>query len=108
VDQAKIFENDGGHADEMETSLMLYAFPDLVKPLGEAGAGKAKKFSVEGLNESWAWAERKWTRCTEDTGIGDPRKADIQKGEQYFREVTDKLSRLFVSLAETDDSELYT
>ncbi len=86
---------------------MLYAFPNLVKPMDQAGEGKAKKFSVEALNESWAWAERKWTRCTEDTGIGDPRKATREKGEQYFKEVTAKLSKLFVSLAETDDRDLY-
>ena len=108
VDQAKIFENAGGHADEMETSLMLYACPQFVKPLEQAGDGQARKFSIEALNESWAWTERKWTRCTEDTGIGDPRKATLEKGEQYFREVTAKLSRLFVSMAETDEGELYT
>ena len=108
VDQDKIFENDGGHADEMETSLMLHAWPQLVKPLQEAGEGKAKKFSVKALNESWAWAERKWTRCSEDTGIGDPRKATREKGEEYFRQVTTKLSELFVSLTETDDEELYS
>ena len=108
VDQDKIFENDGGHADEMETSLMLHTWPQLVKPLQEAGDGKAKNFSVKALNESWAWAERKWTRCSEDTGIGDPRKATREKGEEYFKQVTTKLSELFVSLTETDDAELYS
>ncbi len=107
VDQSKIFENDGGHADEMETSLMLYTHPKLVKSLDQAGPGKAKKFSVEALNESWAWTERKWTRCTDDTGVGDPRKATLEKGEQYFREATAKLASLFVSLSNTDDAELY-
>jgi creatinine amidohydrolase len=107
VDQSRIFENAGGHADEMETSLMLYAHPRLVKPLDQAGDGKAKKFSVEALNESWAWTERKWTRCSDDTGVGDPRKANLKKGEQYFREVTAKLGALFISLAETGDGELY-
>ncbi len=107
VDKKSLFEKEGDHADEMETSLMLYTCPELVKPMDQAGAGKAKKFSVEAFNESWAWTERKWTRCTDDTGIGDPRKANIQKGEQYFKEVTAKLSKLFVSLAETGDSELY-
>jgi len=108
VDQSRIFEKAGGHADEMETSLMLYAHPELVKPLDQAGEGKAKKFSVEALNEAWAWTERKWTRCTDDTGVGDPRKASLEKGEQYFREVTAKLAALFVSLAETGDAEFYT
>ncbi|MCK5694901.1 MAG: creatininase family protein [Bacteroidales bacterium] len=107
VDQDRIFENDGGHADEMETSLMLYARPELVKPLAEAGEGKARKFRVEALNESWAWTERKWTQCTDDTGIGDPRKATLEKGERYFREVTEKLSGLFVSMAKTSEGDLY-
>ena len=31
------FENGGGHADEMETSIMQYLAPELVLPLNEAG-----------------------------------------------------------------------
>lgn len=108
VDQGRIFENAGGHADEMETSLMLYAHPELVKSLDEAGDGKAKEFSVEALNESWAWTERKWTSISEDTGVGDPRKATLEKGEQYFKEVTQKLATLFGDLAQTDNSKLYS
>ncbi len=108
VDQGRIFENAGGHADEMETSLMLYAHPELVKSLNQAGNGKAKEFSVEALNESWAWSERKWTSISEDTGVGDPRKATLEKGEQYFKEVTQKLATLIGELANTANSNLYT
>jgi creatinine amidohydrolase len=107
VDQARIFENAGGHADEMETSLMLYTTPELVKPVDQAGEGKAKGFSVKALNESWAWTERKWTRCSDDTGVGDPRKATLEKGEKYFREVTDKLAKLFVDIAGTTSGDMY-
>jgi len=108
VDQSRIFENAGGHADEMETSLMLYAHPELVKSLDQAGDGRAKEFSVEALNESWAWAERKWTSISEDTGVGDPRKATQEKGIQYFQEVTQKLAALFGDLANTANSSLYS
>ncbi|MDF1574752.1 MAG: creatininase family protein [Bacteroidales bacterium] len=107
VDQSRIFENDGGHADEMETSLMLHACPELVRSLDLAGEGKAKKFSVGALNEPWAWAERRWTSISQDTGVGDPRKATREKGEQYFREVTAKLAGLFVDLCGTEAGELY-
>ena len=107
VDQSKIFENDGGHADEMETSLMLYTFPQLVKSLDEAGDGNARQFRVKALNESWAWAERKWTRISKDTGVGDPRLATLEKGEQYFKEVTARLAELFSELARTGNGELY-
>jgi len=107
VDQGRTFENAGGHADEMETSLMLYACPDLVKSLDRAGDGSAKKFSVEALNESWAWAERKWTSISEDTGVGDPRKASLEKGKQYFQEVTAKLAALFMDLCHTASGDMY-
>jgi len=107
VDQGRIFENAGGHADEMETSLMLYARPELVKPIEQAGEGKAKSFSVDALNESWAWAERKWTSISDDTGVGDPRKATMEKGERYFKEVCAKLTKLFVELAGKTPGDMY-
>jgi creatinine amidohydrolase len=108
VDKRAIFEHEGDHADEMETSLMLYIWPDLVLPLDEAGKGEAKRFSVEGLNESWAWTERKWSRISSDTGIGNPGKATAEKGERYFREVTEKLAKLMSGIANTAPEDLYT
>ena len=107
VDKDSIFENQGDHADEMETSLMLYTWPELVLPLDKAGEGKARPFTIDALNENWAWTERDWTRTTEDTGIGDPRKATREKGEQYFRAVTTRLSQLMIGLATTDPEDLY-
>ena len=107
VDKQKIFENQGDHADEMETSLMMFAWPELVLPLDRAGEGASRRFTVEELNESWAWTERKWSLTTRDTGIGDPRKATREKGKIYFQAVTRKLADLMTGLAETDPSELY-
>ncbi len=39
IDKSEYFDNNGDHADEMETSLMLHFRPDLVLPLEEAGHG---------------------------------------------------------------------
>ncbi len=107
VDKETLFEHQGDHADEMETSLMMYTFPDLVLPIEMAGRGASRRFSVRELNESWAWTERKWSRTTDDTGIGDPRRASREKGEKYFRAVTHKLADLMAGLAATDPDELY-
>ncbi|MEO7768486.1 MAG: creatininase family protein, partial [Ferruginibacter sp.] len=41
------FDNDGDHADEMETSLVLYLKPGLVLPLTEAGKGKERKMKMK-------------------------------------------------------------
>lgn len=107
VEKKKLFEKQGDHADEMETSLMLHLTPELVLPLNEAGDGTARKFKVSAFNESWAWTERQWTKVTDDTGIGYPKKATKEKGEQYYKQVTDKISRLMIELAETDVEDMY-
>jgi creatinine amidohydrolase len=101
------FENDGGHADEMETSIMQFLVPELVLPLDEAGSGVGKKFRIKALNENWAWAERKWSKVTVDTGIGDPSKATPGKGQKCFDEVVSKIGDLMIGLAGTDAENMY-
>jgi len=101
------FENTGGHADEMETSMMQFLVPELVLPLKEAGEGKDKKIRIEGLRENWAWAERRWSQVTTDTGIGNPFKANPENGEKCFNEVVKKVGKLMKDLAEADINNLY-
>ena len=43
VNKKEFFENEGDHADEMETSLILYLSPAMMLPLDEAGEGREKK-----------------------------------------------------------------
>jgi creatinine amidohydrolase len=107
LDQSQFFENKDDHAGEMETSLMLYLRPDLVWPLTEAGDGSAKKFRFTAIREGWAWAERKWTQVTTSTGVGDPRKATREKGEKYFKAVTEKVAKFFVEVAKTKPEDFY-
>ena len=107
MDKSKFFENPGDHADEMETSLILHLRPDLVLPLEEAGNGRDKKPKIKAYREGWAWAERKWSQVTEDTGVGNPKKATKEKGERFFEAVTDKMSELFVDLAKANQDDLY-
>ena len=107
IDQKLFFENKDDHAGEMETSLMMYLRPDLVRPLSEAGDGASKKFRITGIREGWAWAERKWMQVTKDTGVGDPRKASKEKGEKYFKAMTEKVSVFFEEVCRTPISDLY-
>lgn len=107
VDQKSFFENKDDHAGEMETSVIMHLTPHLVRPLSEAGDGSAKKFRMSGMREGWAWAERKWLQVTKDTGVGDPRKATPEKGERYFKAVTEKVAAFFKEVAETDNNDLY-
>ena len=106
-ENAAFFENSGGHADEMETSLMMYIAPELVLPLGEAGPGKGKKFRIRYFNEGWAWAERKWSQVTSDTGIGNPYKASAEKGQRCYTEIVSKIASLMIELCRADINDMY-
>ncbi len=101
------FDDPGNHADEMETSLMLYLRPDLVTSLEETGDGKEKKSVITGIRDGWAWAERQWSMVTEDTGVGNPKKATAEKGEAFFNFLTRKISELMTEIAEMDPDKRY-
>ncbi len=107
LDKSNYFEHEGDHADEMETSLMLYLKENLVEPLKDAGDGSAKKFKSRLLRENWAWAEREWSKVTQDTGVGNPYRSTAEKGKRYFDDVTDKVAQLFVELSELDSNQMY-
>jgi creatinine amidohydrolase len=107
LDKNNYFEQQGDHADEMETSLILYLAPHLVLPLSEAGAGKEKRHKIKDFTEGWAWSERKWSQITEDTGVGNPTFSTKEKGEKYFNDVTTKIGKFLVALAKSDVNNLY-
>jgi len=102
-----VFHSPGDHADEMETSLMLHLHPSLVRPLEEAGPGRARTWRVDAFREGWAWAPRRWTEVTEDTGVGDPSRATPEKGSAYFDAVTSRLAAFLVELDAMDPNDLY-
>lgn len=86
---SEFFENPGDHADELETSVMMYFHPELVK-LEEAGDGSGGGFWPELLAEGKVWIPRNWGRISSDTGVGDPSKADPVKGERFATAVIDR------------------
>jgi creatinine amidohydrolase len=107
VDPKEFFTDLGDHAGELETSVMLHVAPDLVRPLAEAGSGAARPWKLEGLRAGWAWAPRRWTAVTDDTGVGDPRAATREKGERYVAAVVDRVAAFLVELAAADTNNLY-
>src|SRR5690606_35960610 len=107
IDQKEYFDHQDDHAGEMETSLLMYLTPSLVRPLDEAGDGTAKKFKINAIREGWAWAERRWTQVTKDTGVGDPRKATAEKGKQFFKAITGKVADFFYEVSKADRDDLY-
>ena len=107
LDKKKYFDEPGDHADEMETSLMLYLKPEFVLPKKDWGEGKEKKNKIKAFSEGWVWAERKWSQITEDTGIGNPKKATKEKGERFYKDVCLKMAKLFIEICKADLENLY-
>ncbi len=71
------------------------------------GEGKEKKSKIQGFREGWAWAERKWSEISEDTGVGNPILATKEKGEKYFSAITKKMAGLSYDIAKSDVDDLY-
>ncbi len=106
VDWNEYFDDPGDHAGEMETSTMLHIRPELVRPLSEAGEGSTKSFKLSGFKEGWATAQRPWTQVTQDTGVGNPKKANAAKGEAYVNDCITKLGKFLIELHQTPNDQL--
>jgi creatinine amidohydrolase len=107
VDWNKYFDEPGDHAGEMETSAMMHIAPHLVLPLSEAGEGRLNKFRLKGIQQGWVWAQREWSKATEDTGVGNPAKATAEKGRIYLEDSAKAIAAFLVELAQTDIQDLY-
>ena len=107
MDRSQYFEEDGDHAEEMETSLILHFRPDLVLPRDKWGDGHENKSNLKSIREGHLWAERQWSKASPDTGIGPPHKASASKGERFYNDVTDLMADMFIELCDADINNLY-
>jgi creatinine amidohydrolase len=107
MERNNYFENTGDHAEEMETSLMLHLKPELVLPRDKWGEGKEKKNKIKAFDEGWLWTERKWSKVSDDTGIGNPTLATKEKGERFFTDVTNKMGDVIYEISKADIEDLY-
>jgi creatinine amidohydrolase len=107
VDPQAYFSEPGDHAGELETSAMLAIAPALVRPLQEAGPGRERHFRVKGLRDGLAWAPRRWSQVTTDTGVGNPREASAEKGQRFLDAVVRELGQFLGELARADPENLY-
>ncbi len=82
----------GGHADEMETSLMLHVRADLVRmeDLGDPqdGVATGRTKHLAGLRHPFTWYAEHPTHYA-----GDARTASAEKGKSLFDAMVEKLAR---------------
>jgi creatinine amidohydrolase len=102
-DYARIFERRDDHAGEMETSLALAFFPDLVakNPDGTlaADAGQTAQTRFEAVNKGWVSITRPWHFLTTNTGSGNPHAASADKGRRLMELLVERLATFLVELS---------
>jgi len=95
---ARLFKEPGEHADEVETSLGLAFFPDLLRPeLADDGAARPSRF--EAINRGWVSITRPWHLVSKNTGLGNPAAATAEKGLRLMDLVVERLGRFLIDLA---------
>ena len=103
--QQEIFEHPEDHAGEMETSLGLAFFPDLVAKNADgslaADDGTVKKTRFDAVNRGWVSISRPWHLLTTNTGSGYPHAATAEKGRKLMDVVTKRLADFLVELAQS-------
>jgi creatinine amidohydrolase len=101
-----IFKQPGEHADEVETSLGLAYFPELMKvELADDGATRPSRF--EAINRGWVSITRPWHLVSANTGLGDPRAATAEKGEKLFTALTVRLGDFLAELGKAEMDERF-
>lgn len=104
----EIFAKPGEHADEVETSLGLAFFPDLLR-MDRADDGAAEPSKFEAIDKGWVSITRPWHLVSKNTGLGDPRAATAEKGRRLMDILTERLSSFLIALAKApmDDTFPY-
>lgn len=99
ADAAKtIFDKPGEHADEMESSMGLAYFPELMR-MELADEGKVRPTKLDAINRGWISITRPWHLATTNTGVGDPRAASAAKGEALMKVAEERLGQFLIDLA---------
>jgi len=93
-----LFVNPDNHSGEMETSVALHLFGDLVH-LERAGDGSTRRTMFAAIEEGWVQITRPWHLFTKDTGAGDPRQATAEKGDAYVRVTTERIASFLAELS---------
>src|SRR5262245_4952052 len=102
----EIFKAPGEHADEVETSLGLAFFPDLLRP-ERADAGAAQPTRFDAINRGWVSITRPWHLATTNTGMGDPSAASADKGRRLMDILVERLAGFLVDLAKEPMGERF-
>ena len=97
----EIFDTADDHAGELETSMALALFPELVE-LEQADSGASRPFQFEALEQGWIKTSRMFSNLNDHCGNADPSLSTAEKGQQYLDFICNRISNFLIELAEAD------
>jgi len=102
----EIFDRPDDHAGQMETSVALALYPELVEE-DNAGDGIGRPFRFEALRNRWARTSRDFGKLTDHCASGDPRGASPERGRTYLDLVCQRITAFLVELAGGEIDDLF-
>lgn len=107
----EIFQEPDDHAGEMETSLALAYWPQLVarNPDGSLAADDGRKASTrfDAVNRGWVSITRPWHLLTTNAGAGNPHAATAEKGHRVMEVLVERLAGFLVELSTAEIDERF-
>ena len=101
----QIFQHPDDHAGEMETSLALAYWPELVlrREDGQLAAdeGRPRPCRFEAVNRGWVSITRPWHLLTTNAGAGYPHEATAEKGRRVMEVLVERLAAFLVELSQS-------
>lgn len=95
---SELFADPGDHAGELETSMILAHFPELVH-MDRADPGALAMTRFAAVNKGWVEITRPWHLLTTNSGAGDPRPANAEKGRALTQIVVERIAGFLVELS---------
>ena len=99
-------DKTGEHGNESETSWMMYLYPELVH-IEWADDGSVNEPRFEEMKKGWVWTTRPWHLLTRNSGYGNPKKANQEKGRKIVEVATDRISDFLVKLSKEKIDEKF-
>ncbi len=107
----ELFEEPDDHAGEMETSLALAFWPELVlrDSTGALAADEGWKTPTrfEAIEKGWVSITRPWHLLTTNAGVGNPHKASAEKGHRLVQLLVERLAAFLVQLSREPMDETF-
>ena len=102
----EVFEREGEHAGEMETSVFMALHPLPVR-LEQADDGTVRTPRLRALADGRLWITRPWHLLTKCSGHGDPALSSAEKGRRFTDAAVEELSSLLVELSAAEMDETF-